>query len=251
MSISISTNISSHLAQQSVARAGTSIDSSLHKLATGFRINRAADDPSGLIASTNLQAALAALEFESASIQRIDAVASVAEGALSEVSGLLNDASAAALAAENTGALSEAERDAYQLQVNSARQSIDRIVSTTEFNGQNLLSGAAALTSGDSSVPISRVATPAATLDSIAAAIAQVSTLRAQIGAFQKETLGAQSALNESAAENTAAANSSIRDTDFAAESAAFARARVLHSSSIAALAIANITPRNALSILA
>ena len=250
MSLNIFTTTPSPIALANLAKAGKAFDSSLVKLATGSRINRAADDPAGLITSENLRAALAAIESESRAHERTDAVANVADGALAEVSGLLNDANAAAVAGANSAGLSQAERDGYQLEIDSARQSIERIVSTTEFIGQRLFDGGVTLSSGDASVAIPSIAAPDATQDSIAAAIAHVSTARAQIGAFQKYSLGAQSRAADAARENIAAANSVIRDTDFAAESAALARAHVLKASGLMASSVASGSPRIVLGLL-
>jgi flagellin len=105
---SINTNPSSLIAQRNYAAANGLVSSSLQKMATGSRINRGADDPAGLISSEQLSAALASLDAESSGMDRADAVANVADGALSEVSGLLSDANAAAVANANTGGMSQA-----------------------------------------------------------------------------------------------------------------------------------------------
>src|SRR5262245_11641775 len=110
------------------AQASWAVASSMEKLATGSRINRGADDPAGLISSEDLRGALASLDAESRGMERADAVAQVADGALAEVSDLLSDAHAAEVAMANTGGMSRAERDARQMEIDWARQSADRIV---------------------------------------------------------------------------------------------------------------------------
>jgi flagellin len=276
----IDTNIPSLTAQHNYARASDSVAASMQKLATGSRINRGADDPAGLITSESLAAALASLDAESQGMQRTDAVANVADGALAEVSGLLSDANAATVANANTAGMSRAERDANQMEIDSALQSVDRIAGTTTFNGQRVLDGSMTLSAGGASVAITSVSTgdigqvaiggvqhtlsdamSGGSLDpakgdaqgaqsSIAAAISQVATLRGQIGAFQKDTIGPLMRSNAAAVENTAAANSSIRDTDYAAEAANLAREQVLQRSGLSVLALANSAPQNALRLL-
>jgi flagellin len=81
-------------------------------------------------------------------------------------------------------------------------------------------------------------------------AIKQVSSLRGRLGAFQKNTVGATINSLGIALENTAAAESSIRDTDFAAETAALTRAQILAQAATQALAIANAQPTSVLALI-
>lgn len=270
---------SSFPAQRSYSAATNLYNSSLLKLSTASRINRAADDPAGLISSEQLSAALASLEAESSGMDRADAIANTADGALSEVSSLLSDANAAAVAAANTAGLSPAERDAYQMEIDSALQAADRIAHTTTFNGQRLLDGTMTLTAGGASQPISSTAltdlgqtaingtsyrlsdamsggpldsrtNPAGAQQSIAAAISQVATIRGQIGAFQKDQIEPARRASAAQFENTAAAYSQIHDTDYATESANLSRAQTLQASAAMLLDISNTNPRRVLSML-
>jgi flagellin len=266
-------------AQRNFAVAGRTLAASFEKLATGFRINRGADDPAGLITSEQLRAMLAALEAEASGAERADAAANVAEGALSEVSNLLGDAAAAAVAAANTGGMSQAERDAHQFEIDSALQSIDRIAATTTFNGRRVLDGSLALSVGGGSIEIGSAAASdlgqvtidgehfrlsdarsGGRLDSsaggapqgtISAAVEQVAEMRGRIGAFQKDVIGPHLRSSATAYENTAAANSVIRDTDYAAEISVLARGQLLRRSTAAVLGIANSLPGRALNLLA
>ncbi len=166
------------------------VASSMEKLATGLRINRGADGPAGLIASEDLRAALKVLEAEARAMERTDMVANVADGALGEMSELLSDANAAEVAMANSAGLSDAEREAYQMEIDSARQSVDRIAATTTFNGQKLLDGSMTLSSGGASVALDRIAVEGG--GGFEEAMDQVAMLRGEIGAFQKNALGAQ-----------------------------------------------------------
>jgi flagellin len=124
-------------------------NTALERLSTGLRINRASDDPAGLMSSEAISAALASLEAEGRALDRSQAVVNTAEGALSEVSGLLIEAEALAVAAANTAGTSEAEREAMQLELDSILQTIDRIGNGAEFNGQKLLDGTFSVPLGD------------------------------------------------------------------------------------------------------
>ncbi len=124
-------------------------DTALERLSTGLRINRASDDPAGLISSEALSAALASLEAEGKALERSQAVGNTAEGASAQISGLLSEAEGLAVAAANTAGTSEAEREAMQLEMDSILQTIDRIATGTEFNGQKLLTGSFSVPLGD------------------------------------------------------------------------------------------------------
>jgi flagellin-like hook-associated protein FlgL len=277
---SIRTNIPGLTAQRVNALNNLSLSKSLEKLSTSLKINRGADDPAGLISSENLKAALVALEAESRVIQRVDQVANVAEGALDEVSSLLNEAKGLAVANANTGAMSDSERAANQAQIDSILSSVDRISRTTNFNGQNLLDGTATFTAAGGTLNIDSVATTdignidikgqlytlsdvgsagplntitgnvAGASESIDAAINQVASLRGKIGSFQKHTLNARLNSINVTIENTAAANSQIRDTDYAAQTSRLARDRVLSLSSLRAIGLTQASATNTLTLL-
>ena len=112
-------------AQRILSTNSTAIARSLERLATGQKINRASDDPAGLITSENLRAALSVLEAEARSLMRDDHVAAVAEGALSVTSDLLIEANGLAVAAANSAGLSPQEQQAIQAQFDRAGSSED------------------------------------------------------------------------------------------------------------------------------
>lgn len=115
--------------------------STLTKLSTGFRINRGADDPAGLIAMQSLSAELTAVEAAVANGQRANSVLSTADSALEEVSNLLAEIESLAASSTSSGGLSAAEISANQGQIDNAIEAINRIVQTTSFNGKRLLDG--------------------------------------------------------------------------------------------------------------
>ncbi|MEQ8317739.1 MAG: flagellin [Phycisphaerales bacterium] len=124
-------------------------NSALERLSTGLRINRASDDPAGLMSSEAIGAALKSLEAESRSLDRSQSVINSAEGAIAEISGLLIEAEGLAVTAANTAGLSETEREALQVELDSILQTVDRLAGGAEFNGQKLLDGTFRIPLGD------------------------------------------------------------------------------------------------------
>lgn len=137
----INTNVSSLIAQNNLTRSNADLSTRLQRLATGLRINRGADDPAGLITSERLRTELRGLEQGIKNAERASSVISTTEGALSEVSDLLNSIKALTVEAANTGAISPEEVQANQLQIDSAIESITRIANTSSFAGLQLLNG--------------------------------------------------------------------------------------------------------------
>lgn len=137
----INSNIPALIAQSNLARANQDLETRLQRLSTGLQINRGADNPAGLIASERLRSEIQGSEQAVANSERAASVIATAEGALSEVSALLNSIKALVVEAANTGGISEAEREANQLQIDSAIDSITRISNATNFGGLRLLDG--------------------------------------------------------------------------------------------------------------
>jgi len=137
----INTNVPALVAQKNLRRAQGDLQISLERLSTGLRINRGADDPAGLIVSENLRAEIASVNQAIDNSQRAINVVSTTEGALNEVASLLVDIQELILEAANTGAVSDEEIRANQLQIDSAIESITRIANTTTFAGRALLNG--------------------------------------------------------------------------------------------------------------
>lgn len=111
------------------------------QLSTGYKINAGKDDPAGLIALSSLNAELTAVDQAIANNQRSDAMLGVVDSALGEISTLLTDIESLVAASTSGGGLSDSEIAANQAQIDDALAAIDRIVSTTNFNGKLLLDG--------------------------------------------------------------------------------------------------------------
>lgn len=137
----INTNVPSMIARQRLNRSGDDLQVRLERLSTGLRINRGKDDPAGLIISERISTELKGIEQAIANSQRASSVIATTEGSLTEINDLLNSIKALTVEAANSGAISDEERDANQLQIDSAIQSITRISNTSTFGGQKLLDG--------------------------------------------------------------------------------------------------------------
>ncbi len=137
----INTNVASLTAQNALSKSQASLNTTLQRLSTGLRINSGADDPAGLIASESLRSEISGLNQAVDNSTQATNVIATAEGALGEVANLLLNIKSLVVQAANTGALSPAEIQANQLQVDSAVQSITRISDTTTFAGLHLING--------------------------------------------------------------------------------------------------------------
>lgn len=135
----INTNVPSLVARANLSRTTTELETRLMRLSTGLRINRGADDPAGLITSERLRADIRGVEQGIKNAERAASIIATTEGALAEVSDLLN--SIRALLVESASLASDEERRANQLQIDSAIDSITRISDTASFGGLKLLNG--------------------------------------------------------------------------------------------------------------
>lgn len=137
----INTNVPSMIARANLNKSDGDLQVRLQRLSTGVKINRAADNPAGLIISQRLRSEISGLNQAVDNSSRASSVIATAEGALAEVGDLLNSIRALVVEASSTGAISDEERKANQLQIDSAIESITRISNSTSFGGLKLLNG--------------------------------------------------------------------------------------------------------------
>lgn len=137
----INTNIAALIAQNNLQRSYKDLSVSLERLSTGLAINRGADNPAGLIVSERLRTEIAGVTQAIENGERTSSVIATTEAALQEIATLLNSIKGLTVQAANTGAFSEEEIEANQMQVDSAVESITRISNTTSFAGLKLLNG--------------------------------------------------------------------------------------------------------------
>ena len=139
--IHINTNISSMVAGRILNYQDSNLNQSLQRLGTGLRINTGKDDPAGLIASEALRTEKKAIGAATYNIARANNIVSSAEGGLDEISKLLLELEDLVDKSANEAGLSDSEREANQLQIDSVLDSINRIATSTEFQGRKLLNG--------------------------------------------------------------------------------------------------------------
>ena len=137
----INTNVQSLVARNTLRQSNASLEQSLTRLSTGLRINTGKDDPAGLIASENLRSDITSIQRAITNTDRANQVIATADSALGRVSTLLNDIRGLVTESANSGALSDEQLAANQLQVDSSLEALNRIAQTTTFQGRRLLDG--------------------------------------------------------------------------------------------------------------
>jgi flagellin len=137
----INSNIPSLIAQENLKRTQGELGTRLERLSTGLKINRGKDDPAGLIISERIRSNIQGVETGVKNSERASAMLSTTEASLTEVNDLLNSIRGLMVESANTGANSDAERNANQLQIDSAIESITRISNTASFGSLKLLNG--------------------------------------------------------------------------------------------------------------
>jgi len=147
MSLRINTNTTALNALRNLQSTTNAVATSIERLSSGLRINRAADDPAGLIISENLRAQIDGMNQAVANSQDAMNLIKTAEGALNEINMLLRSIRTLAVHAANTGVNDSGAVRADQSQIDSAIASIDRIATQTQFGTKKLLDGTSGITS--------------------------------------------------------------------------------------------------------
>ena len=274
MGLRVNSNISSINAQRNLTGTTDRLQKSLQRLSSGLRISRAADDAAGLAISESFRAEIRSLQQAQRNANDGISMLQIAEGAMNESSTLLIRMRELAIQAAN-GTLGSSERATVNQEFQGLVEELDRIAAITEFNGQPLLNvsaggtvtfqiGAGANSSNQFSVSAvnatvsglglsgAAVSTATGALASLAlldSAIGQVASLRASFGTAQNRLESAIRSI-AIAVENTSAADSRIRDVDFANETAELTRNQVLQQAGISVLSQANVSAQSALSLL-
>ena len=154
----INTNIMALNAYNNLENTNNALNDSLAKLSSGYRINKAADDASGLVISENLQSQISGLQQATRNAQDGISVVQTAEGALSSVQAMLQRIRDLVIQSANTGASDSTARQAAQNEIVQLRDEIDRVANTTSFGNANLLDGSfgaqAARVSAHTNVPV-------------------------------------------------------------------------------------------------
>jgi flagellin len=276
MGLRINTNVASLNAQRNLGSTRISMNKSLEKLSSGQRINRAGDDAAGLAISENLKAQIKGLGQAQRNAEDGVSLVQIAEGGLGEVSNILIRLRELSVqAASDT--IGVTERKFLNVEFEQLTSEVDRIANSTEFNRVALLNGTGAVFDiqiGTRNDPVSdRLTFDASSADvniaalglnlasvsdkisaqnsltSIDQAIISVSGIRADFGALQNRL---QSTVNniQVSVENLSSANSRVRDTDIAAETAELTKQNILMQAGTSVLSQANSSTNSALSLI-
>jgi flagellin len=141
MSLRINTNVTAINALGNLERTSGNVATSIERLSSGLRINRASDDPAGLIISEGLRSQIDGMNQAIANAQDANNLIKTAEGGLAEINSLLRSIRTLAVHAANAGVNDSTAVQADQTQIASALASIDRIATQTQFGTKKLLDG--------------------------------------------------------------------------------------------------------------
>ena len=141
MSLRINNNIESMNAHRSLLMNDRALSKSLERLASGQKVNRAADDPAALVISEHMRAQVSGMEQAIRNNEVAISLVQTAEGSMNEISSILVSLRQRAISAANVGASDRDMIDANQAEIENALASIDRVVSTTQFGHYRLLDG--------------------------------------------------------------------------------------------------------------
>jgi flagellin len=141
MALSVQTNVAALTAQRNLQRSSDRLNVSLERLSTGYKINRAADDASGLVISEYQKAQISGLEQAIANTDRAVNLVQTAESGLGEINSILLSIRQLAVDSANTGANDPDVLAANQADIENLLSTIDRIADTTKFGTIKVLNG--------------------------------------------------------------------------------------------------------------
>jgi len=273
MGLRINTNVDSASAGRHLGVAQAQLSLALARLASGKRINQAADDAAGLAMGQALNSQVRGINAAVRNVQDGISMIQTADGALEQSGDTLQRIRELTVRAGN-GTLSTGDRNAIQSEITQLQGTLDSTANQTQFNGQSLLSGATpgvTIQSGPTSVSTAQVTLPnasstalgvgpgqidvsspaaaQASLTTVDQAIDGVSAARGRLGAQQSALESTTASLNV-AGENQASAQSRIEDLDFAQGVSNRVRSSLMTEMSTAMLAHANLNSQSVLRLL-
>ena len=283
----INHNMSAMFAQRSQGIQDLNQQKSMEKLSSGMRINRAGDDASGLAVSEKMRSQIRGLNQASQNAENGISFIQTTEGYLQETTDIMQRLRELAVQSSN-GIYSDEDRMQIQVEVSQLVAEVDRIASSAQFNGMNMLTGRFAQPMGENVVTGSMwfhiganmdqrtqvfIGTMSATalgirsigteekislqtpedanraIGTLDEAIKKINKQRADLGAYQNRLELTVKGLDVSA-ENLQASESRIRDTDMASQMVEFTKNSILQQAGTAMLAQANSQSQNVLSLL-
>jgi len=279
----INHNISAMFANRMLGIQNQRVEENIEKLSSGNRINKSADDASGLAVSEKLRSQIRGLNQAERNLQNGVSFVQTTEAYLQETQNILHRIRELSVQAAN-GVYTDDDRMQIQVEVSQLVDEINRIASHAQFNGMNMLTGAfgkesdrvmqfqiganmdqservfigtmtaqsLGILGNQGSMETASISTPELanrTIGVLDAALKVVSKQRADLGAYQNRFEMAVVGV-ATAAENLQAAESRIRDVDMASEMVDYVKNQILVQSSTAMLAQANTQPQSVLQLL-
>ena len=275
MALTVNTNTASMNALTNLNRTSRSLGSTFQRISSGLRINKAADDAAGMAVAENLSASYRSGRVAMRNINDGISVVQIAEGATSEVVNIVKRMRELAVQSSSE-TLDDDERAYIQEEFIQLSSEVDRIAQSAEFNGTALGDGATTqldvqvginntandritIGVGDlrstvigidtASIDMSTATGAQAAMDTLDTALDTVSSYRSGYGAVQNR-LDSSLRNMETYTENLAAAESQIRDADFAYETAQMAKDQILQQAGVSVLSQANTINQGALTLL-
>ena len=276
MGLRINTNVTSLAAQRTLGANNLEQASTLGKLSSGTRIVKSADDAAGLAISEKLKAQIRGVNQAERNANDGISMIQTAEGGLNETSNILVRLRELAVQS-SSDTVGDVERSYTDLEYQNLKQEMERISQATEFNGKKLLNGsghkfdfqiginnddfqdriqydAAKQNSGLDALGVAELSVSTkeasqSSLNKVDMAIQNISGQRAELGAVQNRLTSTINNLQTSS-ENLSSANSRIRDTDFASETAKNTKMNILTSAGTSVLSQANSQGQAALKLI-
>ena len=264
----INTNVAASVSAGNLMQSQSALAKSLARLSSGSKIVNPADDAAGLAVSMRFDAQIKRTDAAKSNVSDAMSFTQTQDGYLSKISSALNRMSELSVLAQDV-TKTDSDRSLYNNEFQQLSQYVTT-AATKDFNGVSLFStnslnvtidsdgstfsmsgvdlGASAYTTATGS-NISTTVAAATALTDLKAAITQLSTDRATIGAYQSRLNFTSDQLSVSS-ENLSAANSNIKDVDVAKESTEYARENILVQSGTSMLAQANQMPQSVLKLL-
>lgn len=283
----INHNMSAMYSNRQLGVTGVSVGKDIEKLSSGMKINRAGDDASGLAVSEKMRSQIRGLNQASRNASNGISFIQATEGYLQETTDIMQRIRELAVQSSN-GIYTDEDRMQIQVEISQLVAEVDRIASSAQFNGLNMLTGRYAKQTGENSVTgsmwfhiganmdqrmevyigtmtavalgvrelgdetIISLASPAEAnraIGTIDEALKKINKQRADLGGYQNRLEHAVKGI-DIAAENLQAAESRIRDTDMAAQMVEYTKNQVLTQAGTAMLAQANTQSQNVLTLL-
>ncbi|GIL16629.1 MAG: flagellin [Oligoflexia bacterium] len=276
MGLRIATNVASLNAQKNLGATNRGLNTALERLSSGNRINKAADDAAGLAISENLRAIIRGYRQANRNANDGISLVQVAEGSLNEVSTMLIRLRELGVQA-SSDTIGDTERRFLDVEYQQLKSEIQRVTDSTNYNGYDLLNGSGGVIDiqvgvhnnpfldrisfnasaadatlealGLTAETLATKQSAQASLNMVDNALTSVNAIRANFGALQNRLTSTSQNLLV-ADENFSAANSRIRDTDVAAETAEMTRNNILLQAGISVLGQANNAQQMALKLL-